>query len=810
MRFFGFTLLLFVAFSCSNVEKNRANLVDFVPKNTSIIIKTSNLEDLKSSIKNSDFLDKFTKTSAYKHLETNLDYLKLLKPSGELLICFSKDQKDSLQFTIITKFTPQLFKRDSIKNYVEETLTYENQTLTKSTYNKNTFYSTVIDSTFFAASSKDIINTAFANSDMNEELVKIYNSTSNDKTFSIIINANSPFIKSFFIEESLNLKAFTNYIAIDVDVNQNDIYINGITKATDSTKILSNIFRNTIPQENQTQHITPYDSDGFMSFTFKNFKTIEGNLKTFKKKDSITSSSPIFDNIIEVGIIYQTDKRALILNSTDFIATEDALISEQTVIETYRGIEIYSFSQPELFINTFSPLVKDISPNKYCILDNFFVFSSHSDLLQNIIANYQNKTTFSELETFKKVKEQLSNASSLLLTVNNTSLKSIISKNFKDDLDDSFNSYSTSALQFIYDSNFAHVNAIIKKSKTRAAQNSVSEELNIKLASDILNKPQFVINHLTKEKEIVVQDIKNNLYLISNKGKILWKKQLEGAVLGTIEQIDIFKNGRLQLAFATPNRVYVIDRNGKDVAPFPGKFNDKITQPLSVFDYDRNKNYRLLVTQGKNLLMYDVNAKTVNGFNFKSAKEAIISQPKHFRISSKDYIVFKTNNTLHIIDRVGNTRVTPKRSSNFSNQPVFLYNSTFTTTTLNGQLISVDTKGGVSTQNLNLSEKHNIEASSKTLVTLTGNKLTIKSNAVELDFGTFTRPELFYIRDKIYVTITDLQAQKVYIYDSQGNLLPNFPVYGNSEIVLDNIDKDNSLEFVTKGENNSILLYRIN
>ena len=165
-----------------------------------------------------------------------------------------------------------------------------------------------------------------------------------------------------------------------MDVNQDDIYINGITKATDSTKILNNIFRNTIPQENQIQHITPYDSDGFMSFTFKNFKTIEGNLKAFKKKDSITNSSPIFDNIIEIGIIYQADKRAIVLNSTDFIATEDALIGEQTIIETYRGIEIYSFSQPELFINTFSPLIKDINPSKYCILDNFFVFSNHSDL----------------------------------------------------------------------------------------------------------------------------------------------------------------------------------------------------------------------------------------------------------------------------------------------------------------------------------------------------------------------------------------------------------------------------------------------
>ncbi|MFG6687987.1 ribonuclease HII [Mariniflexile sp. HNIBRBA6329] len=810
MRFLAFTLLLFFVFSCTNDRKNRTNLIDFVPQDASIIIKTSNLEDLKSSINNSDFLNKFSKTSAYKNLEAKLENLKLLKPNGELLICFSNDDSDSLQYSIITKFTPQLFKRDSIKNYMEETLEYENQTLTKSTFNNNTFYSTVIDSTFFAASSKNIINTALSNPNMNEELVKIYNSTSNDKTFSIIINTNSPFIKSFFIEEALNLKAVTSYIAIDVDVNQDYLYINGITKAIDSTKILNNVFKGTIPQENQIQNIAPFDSDAFMSFTFKNFKTIEGNLKTFNKQDSIASSSPLFDNIIEVGTIYQNENRAIALNSIDFIATEDALIGEQTIVANYRGIEIYSFSQPSLFSYTFSPLIKNIKANKYCILDNFFVFSDNLELLQSIIASYQNKTTFSESETFKKVKEQLSNASSLLLVTNSQSLKSILSKNFKDALDDSFSNYSTSALQFIYDTNFAHLNAIIKKSKATVIQNSVSEELNIKLGTDILTKPQFVTNHLTKEKEIVVQDIKNNLYLISNKGKILWKKQLEGSVLGTIEQIDIFKNGRLQLAFATPNRVYVIDRNGKDVAPFPGKFNDEITQPLSVFDYDKNKDYRLLVTQGKNILMYDKNLKTVSGFNFKSADDAIINQPKHFRISSKDYIIFKTQNTMYIIDRVGNTRIKPKTSSNFSNQPVFLYNNTFTTTTLNGQLISVDTRGGVSTQNLNLSEKHSLEASSKTLVTLKENKLTIKTNAVELDFGSYTRPELFYIKDKIYVAITDLQTQKVYMYDSLGNLIPSFPVYGNSEIALDNIDKNQSLEFVTKGDNNSILLYRIN
>jgi hypothetical protein len=128
-----------------------------------------------------------------------------------------------------------------------------------------------------------------------------------------------------------------------------------------------------------------------------------------------------------------------------------------------------------------------------------------------------------------------------------------------------------------------------------------------------------VTDYTTNHKDIVVQDVKNNLYQITKDGKVLWKKQLDGKILGNIEQIDLYKNGKLQLAFATPKRVYVIDRNGKDVSPYPLKFNDAITQPLSVFDYDNKKDYRLLVCQGKALLMYDKQGKTVRGFIYKKS-----------------------------------------------------------------------------------------------------------------------------------------------------------------------------------------------
>src|SRR5690606_276787 len=523
----------------------------------------------------------------------------------------------------------------------------------------------------------------------------------------------------------------------------------------------------------------------------------------------LVAGSFLFENIAEVGVVYENNKQAVVLNSLDIIATKDELLSELNTIETYREVDIYNFSKPNLFTDVFHPLITSKDHTLYCVLDTYFVFANDLEFLKSIITNYQNQTVLGEQHYFNDIKEQLNDASSLMLVLNPSLLKNTLEDNLGETIASDLKPYNTSALQFIYDGDFAHVNAIIKETKAKPSSNSISEELNIKLDNNLLNTPQFVTNHITGEKEIVVQDLKNNLYLISNKGNILWKKQLEGPVLGNIEQIDIYKNGRLQLAFATPHRVYVIDRNGKDVNPFPSKFNDLITQPLSVFDYDKNKNYRLLVTQGKNVLMYDVSAQIVKGFTFKSANNNIISQPQHIRIGRRDYLLFKTEDKLYILDRTGKTRVSPKTSVSYSTEPIYLYNNKFTTTTKSGDLLTIDGNGNTASVNLNLSENHHIDATSKTLATLKENKLTIKGKTVDLDFGSYTAPKIFYLYDKIYVSVTDLQSHKIYLFDSQAELLPNFPVYGNSSINLDNIDKDRTLEFVVKGEDDSIILYEI-
>ena len=207
--------------------------------------------------------------------------------------------------------------------------------------------------------------------------------------------------------------------------------------------------------------------------------------------------------------------------------------------------------------------------------------------------------------------------------------------------------------------------------------------------------------------------------------------------------------------------------------------------------------------------MYNVKGKSVSGFNYKNNGSDIVSQPKHFRIGSKDYIVFGAGETLKILNRQGKVRINVKDKIRFSDKNIYLYQNKFTTTNTLGQLIQVDTREKLNTKNLNLTGKHYIATTSKTLVALTENRLIIKSRTVDLDYGDYTAPKIFYINDKIYITTTDLQSKKVYLFDSQAKSIPNFPVFGTSTAELQKLDNENGLELIVKSDAKSIVVYKL-
>ena len=178
-------------------------------------------------------------------------------------------------------------------------------------------------------------------------------------------------------------------------------------------------------------------------------------------------------------------------------------------------------------------------------------------------------------------------------------------------------------------------------------------------ASAIIN-PQIVKNHYNGEDEIFIQDKNNQIYLISNSGKILWKKSIDGSIIGNVHQVDMLKNNKLQMAFVTENKLYIVDRNGNNLKNYPKTLSKKAIVGLSVFDYDKNKYYRFMIpTEDADILLLNMQGEVPNDWRF-SGTENVTTPLQYFNIKGKDYIVTANEEKALIVNRRGENRVTPK------------------------------------------------------------------------------------------------------------------------------------------------------
>ena len=771
-KFLYFLVFILTIFSCDYTPKSTRSIEDLVPKNASVIISINSLESFQSAIDNNALI---SKTDVFKPLKKALIPLDSLKSLSPLLVCVNKEASSDV-FTFITH------QRNLNSAH---TLSIPHITL---------------DSILVASSSEAVLESL--KTQRTSEYSKLSKLQQTTNTFSIYCKT-FPELKSVPV---LNAES----LYFDFNVTPESIAINGTVLDQNSKNKWFKLFETLEPQPQSLQTIIPSESTLINSFNYTDFEQLTRNIDSagYVSKASEFSKA-FFSTTKEISKFETPEGSGIALKSIDINATYEALSSFQNELSSFRSVPIFEFTNPSLFRETFGPFIAAINTTKFIIIEEYLVFSNSEKLLQFVISNYLNKNTLETSYAYETIQNTLSDEASFQTYFDSKTLGTVLKELFDKTLNEKdLNTYKLSALQLVKDDHIVHVNSILQKSKSKQSKTQISEEFSLTLSNEILMNPVFVTNHRTKKKDILVQDMDHNVYLISNKGVILWKKKLKGAILGKVEQVDLYRNGRLQLAFTTPSRLYIIDRNGKNVDKFPLKFKDEITQPLAVFDYDKQQSYRFLITQNKNLLMYDSKGKSVKGFKYIST-EPVSSQPKHFRIRGKDYITFSAGNQLNLLDRRGSIRVKVKEAIDFSGAGIYLYNSLFTTTNTKGDLVQVNTKGAVSHQTLGLGSKHDITSSTKTLVTRSDNTLSIKSNRVDLEYGSYSTPNLFYLKDKIYISITDLQAQKIWLFDSQAKPLPNVPVFGTSAIDLANADADVSLEFVTKGDANSLIMYQL-
>ena len=798
--------------SCLKNTEEMSSILQTIPPNAVAILKVNQFKALKKDLKENPSLQSFKETPLYISLLGKLKGLDSISLPSQSLISFVAVGKEQYEYLISIPNTNNFTKELAIDSL--KTILYEKKEYKSFILNNVKLYSYILSDVNLVSSSQLLIENSIRNGVLTPDpiLVKLYNSSESSKTASVFLHTEG---KTSWIKTLLNEKTqtaipnFSNWYALDIESSSDKIVLSGIAIPKDSLKNIGSLFNNMPALEHHIHENIPQNAKAVLSYTFGNFDVFLKNQQSYL--DRATPLDPVFSSVEELAIVNFSKEKMVVLKTFSNGTLEEQLKALKQPLETFEGLEIYSLKDSNLLNQYFNPLVSEFDAKYQVTIGDYYLFSSNLTNFKSVLRNLNKGNTYQQNPVFLHTKENLSSESSILFLSSATYLKQLLSKEKITgiDWDKSPLADQSFSIQITPDYGFLHTHIQLSNLTKTTTTSATSLLFSYELDATIGNTPQFVKNHKTKKQDIIVQDVQNALYLISADGDLLWKKELKGPVQGKIEQVDLYKNGNLQLAFTTDTEFLVLDRNGKEVAPFSFSYKGTPLNSLAVFDYDNSKKYRFVVTQGKKVFMYDKNGKEVSGFKFNNAKAHINTAPKHFRVGRKDYLVFSIGNSFAILNRVGKTRIKQNASISFSDNDFYLYQDKFSATDNKGVLHQIDEKGKLSTTPLNLGTDHGIVATNKTFVSIHDNIINIRGKKTELDFGVYTKPQIFYKNNRILVGVTDLQNKKCYLFDSQSKLIPGFPIYGKSSMDIENIDTDKNLELVLVEDDHMLSIYKI-
>lgn len=801
-------LLLFFL-SCEEYVKKEKTIYQHIPQNTFSLIQVNESRSFKELLGYDTFKP---------FIPRNNNLMKLIPIIDDTtdkiaLICFSSIGKDKFSTTLIHEKIP-----DSSFS-VTNSFIYSDYNILETKINETIFFKVFLETTEIISDSKLTIENIIRNFNMNqngmnnEQFFEVVDSFDDSSIFNLLINKE---INSYFNESipcnKLLPKFNENWIALDGNMHSGSITLDGITFTKDSIPSKIGVYGGMKPKSIGAIKIIPKNFKSLISFPIENMPQLSENIKqysTYKNLPIESQSLKSISSIDELSIIDFNKGMSIFVHKSNEI---NQSIDLDKLNKSYRNIK---YGIAETFPHGISTILKfleiDFEAKHVAQIEDYTLFTNSESLIKSIIGSFKDGNTLQNDINFSSLLKRLSNVNSGIWITKTESLYDK-EKRKKSNYKFKFEKFPLLAIQWINDVNFAHIHVRFGKKQPKTNKSNITNVAEFVTDSDISLSPQWLKNHRTKGYDIALQDEKNILYLYSNTGKLYWKKQLNGKIIGKISQVDLYKNKRLQMAFRTKNRFIIIDRNGNIVKPFDIKIDgDENSQPLAVFDYDKNRNYRFLLNQKKNLIMLDRKGKKVKGFKFTKTKEPLSFPPKHVRIKGKDYIVLQLQNEdIKILNRRGEVVVKINSNITRSNNPIWQYLNTFTTSDRQGNLVQIDTKGNIIKSPEGWSENHLLEMTTKTLVSMSENTLTIKGIPLKLPYGNYTRPKIFYIKNELLISITDRDAQKVYLFSSNGNQINGFPIYGIQDADIIGNKDDDSLALIVQSESNGFIIYKIN
>ena len=681
----------------------------------------------------------------------------------------------------------------------------------------------------------------------------------------------NPFIQKQFVNNlfsDMAIQTFSDWGGFDVSIKGDNWLVNGFTLQSAVRNQWSQLFEGQEAVSCELTKKVPMGINGFTWIGISNFQKYQRSLESYmenvgqlgRHQTNINAVKDVFgkqivnqtaDNfghgvmqiampdgssicVVEAKSGYEARQLLEILTS----GKTPSPSRQEFKIDSDTKYFIYEMPLQQVPARLFGPWMGQCKAQFVCAIDNMLVFGdTYSVVSRFVYDNVLHKRLHYDAD-YDQFSNYITNKSNFYTFVSLSGSEGLLNRILSSGNINNFHSYQAAisnlyglAWQFSSEDGFLYHNTFLRHQP--AQSNSTSTLWETHLDTLAAFKPVLVENHNTGEKEIFIQDLRNNIYLINAAGRIMWKKHIDEPIIGGVQQIDYYRNGKLQMFFNTATKMYLVDRNGNHVERYPIALPSTTSLPVSVFDYAKNRNYRLFVEcDNSDVHIYSIDGKTLPDFSLQRANLVPIEPAQHFLDNGKDYISITDTSRVYLIDRRGNMRVDFKERihPSVNNSVAFLKatggaEASLVRTSTDGTLCFLHFDGTVTKRKVaDFSPQHFFDIEDicgdarPELIFVDGNVLSVFTfdgkKIFDRKFGeTITQRPAFYrmSSSNVAIGITETESANIYLIDAKGQTLPGFPLRGKTRFSIGVMQAGQSYYNLIVGGNDQYLFnYKIN
>jgi len=873
--------ILIKFFAIDTSSKVRANnLIKYIPQSVALIIESDNIQKIMTQLTDNEneIWSYLTQLDPLFLLQEEFAFLDSALNSNKEVVPYLSNNLCEISFHFMGKREPevlyQIARPENADNQDIDTLLHKlfatHASISKKTYEnteiaifqlksiRKSFFLCKNEESILFSSSEILIEETIrkkdkANTFSNQSsFTQIYNKLNKDALANVFINIqNFASVLEAYTSNNINtntLQQFPNWIGFDMLLENNAIYLNGLTNPmTDKWNYLR-VFKGQMPQKSELIDIFPENTAAFISVSLTDIKLFNQNYKNYLEqtsqinaykakianlKEKTSLDFELFFNTYlgkELALVYTTDNQIEepvivaqlndqnnaqeeLLTTLKALSKADSTALEENIstliISAKETYDIYHFSIANPLSILYGSIFKSPNAKYYTIFDEYLLIGSSVEKLENFINSYAKNKLFKNTNAYNELTEISKKKNTILLYSEPILSKKlyyfILNKKYAQELklnQKKMNKYLPFVLQIAPSNfdNFYDINFSILFDKNKKPK--IEKHWELTLDTLAKRRPQLFKNHYNGDFEIFTQDENNNIYLIDRNGTILFKRHIKYKIQGEAKQIDYYTNTKLQILFAAGDELYLIDREGKDVEKFPVKLPSKSVNGVAVFDYENDRKYRFFVAAAnKQVYAYSKEGELLSSWKFK-ASSPIIKLPKHVRIDNNDYILIATRQKFQILNRKGEERIKLKTNVVIAeNASLSFINSTkpyILSTNADAEIVKIYFDGTVKTHKLTDMDTDCFFTSSDIDNNQKNDYIVVSDKTIEIydyNYNSMKKyesketlsgqPLLFsFSNDKKMLGIFSKEDNLIYLFDSKLRLHDLFPLPATSAFVI--------------------------